>query len=97
MATSLNDLTRRLTLLAAPHGCTTTVRLLGGAGGTALELRAARSGASEVREYTRQLTLHQLESRGAAELAAEFMREARRALSESTPSPAVLPLRSAGS
>lgn len=86
MKTQLNELTRRLALLAAPHGCTTTVRLLGGAGGTALELRATRGGASEAREYTRQVTVRLLESRGAPELAAEFIREARRALAESTPS-----------
>lgn len=86
MKTQLNELTRRLALLAAPHRCTTTVRLLGGAGGTALELRAARGGASEAREYKRQVAVRLLESRGAAELAAEFIREARRALSESSPS-----------
>jgi hypothetical protein len=77
LSTTLNDLAHRLTLLAGPCGCTITVRLLGGPQGKVVELKAARSSAAEAREYTRQLTLHALASQDAAELAAEFVREAR--------------------
>lgn len=80
MTSPLNDLTHRLTLLAAPYGYQVTVRLLGGPRGAAIELRAAGTRGVETQEYTRQLTLRTLEKRGAA-VAADFIREARVALS----------------
>jgi len=80
VTTPLNDLTRRVALLAAPLGFTVTVRLLGGARGSRLELKATRSASGEAQEYARQVTLGVVESRGAAEVAADFIREARVAL-----------------
>jgi surface antigen len=85
LSTTLNDLAHRLALLAGPCGCTITVRLLGGPHGNVVELKASRVSAAEAREYTRQLTLRALASRGAAELAAEFMREARLAFASDRP------------
>jgi len=79
LTSPLNDLTHRLTMLAAPYGYTITVRLLGGPRGGALELRAARSHDGESKEYTRQLSLRTLANRGQA-VAADFIREARVAL-----------------
>ena len=79
LTTPLNDLTHRLTQLAAPYGCTVTVRLLGGTRGSAVELRATRLCDGESKEYTRQVTLRTLANRGAA-VAADFVREARVAL-----------------
>ena len=79
MTSPLNDLTHRLTLLAAPYGYTITVRLLGGPRGAAIELRATRSHDGESKEYTRQLSLRTLANRGKA-VAADFIREARVAL-----------------
>jgi hypothetical protein len=54
LTSPLNDLTHRLTMLAAPYRCTITVRLLGG-------------------------------PRGGAVVAADFIREARVALSGAPP------------
>lgn len=79
MTTPLNDLTHRLTMLAAPYGCTITVRLIGGTRGGAVELRATRVCDGDSKEYTRQVTLRTLANRGTA-IAADFMREARVAL-----------------
>lgn len=84
LTTPLNDLTHRLALLAAPCGCTVSVRLLGGEHGNIIELTARETGAAEAREYSRQLTLRMLASRGAAQLAAEFVREARLAFATGT-------------
>lgn len=81
MTTQLNDLTHRLTLLAAPHGYQVSARLLGGTRGNHLELKAARVSAGETLEYARHLTLEALELKGARTLATEFIREARVALS----------------
>lgn len=77
LSTELNDLTQRLALLASVSGCTVSVRLLGGEHGSVIELRATRTCAAEAREYARQLTLRQLACRGAGQLAADFIREAR--------------------
>lgn len=81
MTTQLNDLTHRLALLAAPHGYKVTVRLLGGGRSGHLELKATRVTAGETLEYARHLTLDALELKGATALSAEFIREARVALS----------------
>jgi hypothetical protein len=79
LTSPLNDLTHRLTMLAAPYGYAITVRLLGGPRGAAIELRATRSHGGESKEYTRQLTLRTLANRGKT-VAADFIREARVAL-----------------
>ena len=77
MSTELNSLTHRLALLASISGCTLTVRLLGGEHGNMIELEATQTSAAGAREYARRLTLRALCGRGAAELAADFMREVR--------------------
>ena len=79
MTTPLNDLTHRLTMLAAPCGCTVTVRLMGGPRGGAVELRATRLCDGEAKEYTRQLSLRTI-ARHSAAVTEGFMREARLAL-----------------
>ena len=77
LSTQLNDLTHRLALLASVSGCTLTVRLLGGEHGNVIELKATQTRAAEACEYARQLTLRALSCRGAQQLAADFVREAR--------------------
>jgi hypothetical protein len=79
----LNELVRRLALLAAPRTYSLTARLLGGKDGNRIELRAAGTGSGiEAREYARHVTLTTLESRGAAVIAKEFAQEAAEALAE---------------
>ena len=85
MTTSLNDLTRRVALLAAPLGFNVTVRLLGGARGRCVELKACRNACGEAQEYARRITLSTVEDRGASTLAADFVREARVALCGTEP------------
>jgi hypothetical protein len=84
VTTELNDLVRRLALLAAPRAYSLTARLLGGGDGSRVELRAARGSGAEVREYTRHVTLTLLERQGAAAVARDFARQAAEALAEET-------------
>jgi hypothetical protein len=77
LSTPLNDLTHRLALLEAVSGCTLTVRLLGGEHGDVIELKATRTSAAEACDYARKVTLRALTCRGARQLAADFVREAR--------------------
>jgi hypothetical protein len=77
----LNELVRRLALLAAPRTYSLTARLLGGKDGSRIELHAAVTGSGvEAREYSRHITLSALETRGAAAIAKEFAHEAAEAL-----------------
>jgi hypothetical protein len=82
--TPLNDLTHRLTMLAAAYGYTVSVRMLGGTRGSAVELRATRLCGGGAKEYTRQVSLRVLANRG-RQLAADFVREARVALAAAPP------------
>src|SRR5579864_7463657 len=77
LSTPLNDLTHRLALLASVSDCILTVRLLGGEHGNMIELKATQTSAAEACEYARKLTLRALCGRGAHQLAADFVREAR--------------------
>ena len=76
----LNDLVRRLALLAAPRTYSMTARLLDGKHGTRIELKATHNGPRGVEEYVRHVTLAVLERDGAAAVAQEFARDARAAL-----------------
>jgi hypothetical protein len=79
----LNELVRRLALLAAPRTYSLTARLLGGKDGSRVELRAAVAGSGvDAREYSRHITLQALETRGASVIAKEFAQEAAEALAE---------------
>lgn len=82
MITSLNDLTQRLLILAAPFGYVVTTRLLGGSQGTCLEMKARRTAlGGAALEYARLISLTELEHQGATTVAERFSREARQALS----------------
>jgi hypothetical protein len=83
VTTELNDLVRRLALLAAPRDYSLTARLLGGGDGSRVELRAARNAGAEIREYIRHVTLTLLERHGATAIAKDFAREAAEALADS--------------
>ena len=77
----LNYLTREVAMLAAARGFAVAVRLHKGIEGNSVELRASTETHGGTSEYTRQLSLHELEARGAEEVASEFVREARLAFS----------------
>ncbi len=82
MSTSLNDLSQRLAILAAPFGYTVKTKLLGGTHGSSLELKASRPAhGGAALEFARLISLADLETRGAAAIADEFSRDARLALS----------------
>jgi len=66
-------------MLAAAYGYTVSVRMLGGTRGSSVELRATRICGGGAKEYTRQVSLRVLANRG-QQLAADFVREARVAL-----------------
>jgi hypothetical protein len=84
--TTLNDLTQRLLILAAPYGYVVTTRLPGGAQGSCLELKARRAAPDGAAlEYARLISLTELEHQGAAVIADRFSREARQALSGAEP------------
>lgn len=71
-------------MLAAAHGYTVSVRMLGGTRGSAVELRATRICGGGAKEYTRQVSLRVLANRG-QQLATDFVREARVALAAAPP------------
>ena len=82
VSTSLNDLSQRLAILAAPFGYSVKTKLLGGPHGSCLELKASRPApGGGALEYARLVSLTDLEARGAAVVADDFSRDARRALS----------------
>jgi len=76
----LNDLVRRLALMAAPRTYSMTARLLDGKHGTRIELKATHNGPRGIEEYVRHVTLSVLERDGAAAVAQEVARDARAAL-----------------
>ena len=79
MTTPLSELVSRLALLAGPHAYVMTARLLQNKDG--IELKATTSDDPGMqRAFVRQLTLSTLEHLGAAAVAKEFVREARKAL-----------------
>jgi len=77
----LNDLTREVAILAAARGFTVAVRLCRGNDGGSVELKACKESEGGLCEYLRNLSVHELELRGAEEVANEFVREARLAFS----------------
>ncbi|MBS0378644.1 MAG: hypothetical protein JSS29_09170 [Proteobacteria bacterium] len=83
MTTPLNELVRRLALLAAPRTYSMTARLIGGKDGNQVELRATQTSAGEILEYARHVNLTTLERDGAEPIARQFALEARTALSSS--------------
>lgn len=77
MSAALSDLTRSIAILAAPHGYVATARLLGGAHGDRLLLRAQRRMAGL--EYSEEVSLDTLQRVGPAAVASAFDRAARAA------------------
>ena len=77
----LSDLTHQVALLAAPWRFTVAVRLLEANDATSIELRASESPDGRDFEYRRQISMLELERRGAPEVASEFVRETRVAFS----------------
>jgi hypothetical protein len=86
LMTPLNELVRRLALLAAPRTYTLTARLLDGRDGNRIEMRAEKGSGAELREYTRHVNLMTLERHGAPAVAKAFAREAAEALAENAAS-----------
>jgi hypothetical protein len=89
MAGLLNDLTHEAAILGASGGLTVAVALIGGADGTAVELRARKAAPSDTAEYSRRLSMPELELHGPQAVASQFVREARRALFPRTTSLAI--------
>lgn len=78
MTTPLSELVSRLALLAGPHACVMTARLLQNNDG--IELKAASDGSGPKREFAQQVTFSTLDHLGATAVAKEFARAARKAL-----------------
>jgi hypothetical protein len=86
----LNDLTREAAILGASGGLTVTVALVGaGDGVAAVELRARKAAPCDTAEYSRQLSMPELELRGPPAVVSQFLQEARRALFPRTTSLAI--------
>ena len=76
----LNELVQSLARLAGPYTYSMTARLVGDRDANRIELKATRNASGEFQEYACQVSLHTLEQDGAAAVAKEFARDARRAL-----------------
>jgi len=80
MSSALNELVRRLALLAGPCPYSMTAYLQGEKDDPRIELRATQTSSGEIQEFARHITLNLLEREGAASVAKDFAREARLAL-----------------